>query len=199
MWPFSGSDADAAVHVVTEGDPDWTEPAARAVVAGIEDHYRATVRVGDPQGLHDRVGLLSPESPHDRCHDADRDQYDAGELAAVGVELLDSDGAVPVLLTDRDLFAERRTYVLGVTLLEPEPALVLSLARLWDDDRRFTAVELDRVRKEAVKLYGWSLGGERCADPDCVLSETSTVRDLDAQDERICGRSRREIGEERLR
>lgn len=160
------------------------------VRSAIETHFRVRTSLERPIPLETEV---DGASIHEQTYDSDRGQYDAAELATFGFPGVDA----TVLVTDRDVFVGRKEYVFGVARQGGSTAVV-STFRLAE-----TGASADdataRVRKQAIKQFGWLCGAERCTTEGCVMGTTALVGELDEQDEYICPDCTAAIGAERLR
>jgi len=88
-------------------------------------------------------------------------------------------------MTDVDLFIPILTFVFGEAQLDGRAAVV-STARLVEPvpvDRR---VLWERLAKEAVHELGHALGLKHCARPECAMSRSSSVRDVDRKGGLLC-------------
>lgn len=177
------------------------EARARTVSDAIESQFAASVEVGGR--LYSTERCVTDEvtgdtvSMRDAAYDADRDQYD---LLYFLPSTTPPDFRPHVWVTDVDLYSsveEARDFVFGGALPGDHLSVVtterLATSGGWDE----TATA--RLRKQAIKQFGRSLGAGRCYAEDCALVPTSVPRQLDDLAERICPDCRAEIGEEYLR
>jgi predicted Zn-dependent protease len=112
--------------------------------------------------------------------------YDEEECGYRGFDLLEelaaaSDADIVLGVTGANVGHRRRWSLLGIGALDGRSAVV-STKLLVDDYRE---VYRSRVRKEAVKLVGRTLGFETC-DARCALAHAKTVYDLDESPESLC-------------
>lgn len=108
-------------------------------------------------------------------------------------------GSKIVGLTDVDLFIPILTFVYGEAQLSG-PAAVVSLARLASDDGFFADRELLRARavKETMHELGHTFGLVHCPRPECVMSRSVNLVQVDAKDAALCRDCRARYGELRL-
>lgn len=169
------------------------------VAAAIEDHFEATVTVGERLSTFETLhGLDGEFSPGRDAYDAERDQYD-------GIEFLRwkpyQDERPHVWLTDVDLYHSEevhRRYVFGSAVVDGGSCIV-STYRLADDEDAWDEVAEQRLRKEALKQVGRALGAEGCDDEACALCPAAIPEDLDRIQESICEDCAEAIGPELLR
>jgi archaemetzincin len=137
----------------------------------------------------------SPERPAD-AYDPKRRQHASGKVLRFLLEAGPGGGKV-LGVTDRDLFIPILTYVFGEAQLGGAAAVV-STARLWDDvDLVGPGLFLERLVKEAVHELGHAFGLVHCATPECVMSRSSGVREVDQKSHELCPECRDRLWEER--
>ncbi|MBI5067497.1 MAG: archaemetzincin family Zn-dependent metalloprotease [Deltaproteobacteria bacterium] len=88
-------------------------------------------------------------------------------------------------MTDVDLFIPILTFVFGEAQLNGRAAVV-STARLSEPvlvDRR---VLWERLAKEAVHELGHALGLTHCSRPECAMSRSAGLRDVDRKGGQLC-------------
>ncbi len=88
-------------------------------------------------------------------------------------------------MTDVDLFIPILTFVFGEAQLDGRAAVV-STARLVEPvlvDRR---VLWERLAKEAVHELGHALGLTHCSRPECAMSRSAGLRDVDRKGGQLC-------------
>lgn len=196
-----GSDSLTRVRIPVVGElsREWVETVAGA----LETHYAVRPDFGP------RVPLHEPMPPagtvHEEAYDETRDQYELETLLqscyAVAETEADADCALGV--TDLPMYSGVRNYSFGGVFPDHDAGLV-SIARFGEaanDDGLAVTDEtaVARARKEAIKLFGYIHGAEKCATDGCVMGFAATTADLDEQDEYICDSCREAIGSGILR
>ena len=93
-----------------------------------------------------------------------------------------------VFVTDVDLYTAKSDGVF--TALLPAKGLgVVSLRRLREAFYRRSAdpsKQRARLTKEILRAIGWLSGMPACREPQCVMSGTAMLADLDSKDEKLC-------------
>ena len=126
----------------------------------------------------------SPERPRD-AYDPRRKQHLTSRVLKFLLEAGPVGGKV-LGITDRDLFIPILTFVFGEAQLGGGAAVV-STARLAQDSEPFgAALVTERLAKEAVHELGHAFGLVHCGTPGCVMSRSSSVRDVDAKSHALC-------------
>lgn len=194
--PLFGSNEPLQVAQIGIGEvPDEHHEIVRGA---IETHFFATVEVSWDLSLDTEAETPEGEklSVREIAYEEERDQWDGGAL----LEWFgDPEYDTSVQVTGLDLFWSEqplKSYVFGMAYIDGE-RLVVSTSRLSDGD--WTSTATARLRKEAIKQFGRSLGAENCDDDLCLMSTTFTTEELDQQDEHFCEDCRSDIGESNLR
>ena len=130
----------------------------------------------------------APERPR-HAFDPRRRQHLSGAILRWLGELGPRDGKV-LGVTDRDLFIPILTYVFGEAQLGGAAA-VISSARLGDELDLFgPRVVRERLAKEAVHEVGHAFGLVHCGTPECVMSRSPAVREVDEKSSELCAECR---------
>jgi archaemetzincin len=101
-------------------------------------------------------------------------------------------------VTDVDLFIPILTFVFGEAQLGGRAAVV-STARLLDGAVRDERLLLERLAKEAVHELGHALGLVHCAVPECAMSRSASVREVDQKRGALCRDCRSRLDDARRR
>jgi len=88
-------------------------------------------------------------------------------------------------VTDVDLFIPILTFVFGEAQLGGRAAVV-STARLSEPVPMDRRVLWERLAKEAVHELGHALGLTHCSRPECAMSRSSGLRDVDRKGGQLC-------------
>src|SRR5690349_5168586 len=124
----------------------------------------------------------------DFAFDVPRRQYLSIAVLEMVRRLCPDDAVRLIGVTERDLYIPVLTFVFGHAQLGGRAAVV-SLARLRQE---FYGLEpnrevfLDRVRKEALHEAGHLFGLVHCADPDCAMSLSTGVQQIDRKRAGYC-------------
>jgi archaemetzincin len=124
----------------------------------------------------------------DFAFDAKRRQYASTALLEMLARLRPRDARKLIGITEGDLYIPVLTFVFGHAQLGGRTALV-SLARLRQE---FYGLEpnreifLERVRKEALHEAGHLFGLVHCTDPDCAMSLSTGVQQIDRKRAAYC-------------
>jgi archaemetzincin len=119
--------------------------------------------------------------------DARRQQHSSTHILKWLLETRPRHGAKIVGITDVDLFIPILTFVYGEAQLGGTAAVV-STARLAPDDGFFGDRELLRARavKETIHELGHTFGLVHCAQPECVMSRSVNIAQVDAKNGGLC-------------
>lgn len=118
--------------------------------------------------------------------DARRGQHSSTRILAWMSERLPGDGSKALGLTDVDLFIPILTFVFGEAQLDGRAAVVSSArlgAGLAPGDAGGLAA---RLAKEAAHELGHTFGLLHCERPECVMSRSASLRDVDAKGASLC-------------
>lgn len=138
------------------------------------------------------VSLREPLAEPDGAWDARRSQYSA---VAYLEALARSAPPLPARLlglTTRDIYIPMLTFLFGQAQLNGSAALV-SLARLSQsfyglpDDPALTA---ERLRKEVLHEAGHAFGLVHCADRECAMRLSTSIRQVDEKKDSYCRKCR---------
>lgn len=119
------------------------------------------------------------------AHDPRRRQYLSGAILKWLLEAGPGGGKV-LGITDRDLFIPILTYVFGEGQLGGGAAVV-STARLMEEvDLVGPHLLRERLAKEAVHEVGHAFGLLHCGRPECVMSRSAGIRNVDEKRPELC-------------
>lgn len=189
-----------AMEAVVAGFHLAVVPIGKLSVADLEG---ALQRVS--KALHQPVELREPLPVPRASEDTDRGQHRAAmmiQLLADEVRKLrpgsmvggDEAAKAPlkpdgfVFVTDVDLFTAKTDGVFAAFNLDLKAAVV-SIRRLREAHYKRRADpnrQRARVTKELLRMSGRLAGVAECGDPECVLSASKHLADLDAKAERFC-------------
>lgn len=99
-------------------------------------------------------------------------------------------------ITNEDLYAPDLNFVFGQAQC-PGAVAVMSLCRLYPTfygqktDRKLL---LERAAKEAVHELGHTLGLRHCTNPECVMSFSNSIIDVDRKKQTFCETCRGRLG-----
>jgi archaemetzincin len=98
-------------------------------------------------------------------------------------------------ITDQDLYAEDLNFVFGQAQLNGNVAIV-SIARLNPEFYKQPFNEellIERAVKESIHEMGHVLGLRHCQNPECVMSFSNTVIDVDRKTKNVCSKCRAQL------
>lgn len=131
-----------------------------------------------------------PERPAPpAAHDAARDQWNSALILRDLIDAGPTDGLKILAVTGLDLFIPMLSFVFGQAQLDGRVALV-STARLRQEFHGLPAnpsLTARRLAREVVHEMGHVFGLTHCADPDCPMSLSTTIRMVDRKGDRLCG------------
>ncbi len=122
------------------------------------------------------------------AYDAARGQFDSSRILREVFERRDPAALRVLAVSGVDLFVPTLSFVFGQAQLEG-PAALISLARLRQEFYGFPPdppLLHRRAAKEALHELGPSFGMIHCPDPACVLSLSTSLRQVDAKDGAFC-------------
>jgi archaemetzincin len=157
-------------------------------LGGIEEDVLAAMEQGLGRVYGSRVQRLPGLPEPDYAYDMQRGQHSSAHILRQLIGLVPKDAISMLGITQKDLFIPMLSFVLGQAQLGG-PASVVSLARLHQHfyglppDRPLV---LTRAVKEAVHEVGHTLGLTHCADGNCPMSLSNTVRHVDAKGTALC-------------
>lgn len=170
-----------SIELVPMGDVDSS--LIRWMARNLTRVYGIRVVVGQP-------ALLPKEVYNSR-----RKQYDADRLASLLVKRLK--GMVWRVLgaVNQDLYAEHLDFVFG----SANPALGVAIVSLTRLDDIYYGLPPNQVRfrsraiKESVRFLGLSMGMKPLDDPQCIMSPSRRIEDIDRKIPRFCPPSREHL------
>ncbi len=134
------------------------------------------------------VQVLRPIQGVEAAFNPQRNQYHSPTLIKEIRECCPEDSVKILGVIDKDLYVEGLNFVFGQAELEGRAALV-SLTRLREDFyNKPSNEELFRKRlvKEAVHELGHTFGLRHCENPECVMSFSNSIVDVDRKSEDFC-------------
>lgn len=120
--------------------------------------------------------------------DAGRRQYASIAVLEMLARTIPADATKLLAVTERDLFIPVLTFVFGQAQLNGRVA-VISLARLRQEFYGLPGnreILLERARKEALHEAGHTMGLVHCADRECAMSLSTSVRQIDLKQAGYC-------------
>jgi archaemetzincin len=134
------------------------------------------------------------------AYDLGRRQYSSTAILHRLTELAPQDAARVVAVTEQDIYIPMLSFIFGQAQLEGRAAIV-SLARLRQE---FYALPPDpelcreRACKEVLHELGHTLGLIHCDDPECTMSLSTSIQQVDAKSGAFCPACSKQFAE-RLR
>jgi len=122
------------------------------------------------------------------AYSPERNQYHATLLLASLLRTLPDPSGRILGITSVDLFVPILTFVFGQAQLDG-PGALLSTFRLRNEYYGLPPDEdllLDRTIKETVHELGHSFGLVHCSDPECVMSSSTYVEEVDLKGDWYC-------------
>ncbi|MFP4162610.1 MAG: archaemetzincin family Zn-dependent metalloprotease [Chitinispirillaceae bacterium] len=161
---------------VCEELPGWLE-------SRIAEIYSAQVSTGELVALPET--LFVPQ----------RKQYDGDLILPFIRNAVHDFSEYKLGLVDEDCFSEGLNFIFGQSVLKGHESFV-ALSRLKESFyARAENKELffQRVLKEAVHELGHAFGMVHCADPECVMHFSNSLKDTDRKTLSLCGGCRRQL------
>ena len=156
--------------------------------------------IREMEGLYPHeVHLLDIDLELAPAFSPERNQYHATLVLASLLRNLPEPRGKILGITSVDLYVPVLTFVFGQAQLDG-PGALLSTFRLRNEYYGLSPDEntlLDRAIKEAVHELGHSFGLVHCPDPDCVMSSSTYVEEVDLKGDWYCSACAREM--EKLR
>ncbi|MEA1905119.1 MAG: archaemetzincin family Zn-dependent metalloprotease [Candidatus Hadarchaeota archaeon] len=100
------------------------------------------------------------------------------------------------VITNEDLYAPGLNFVFGQAQC-PGAVAVMSLCRLYPTfygQKTDRELLLERATKEAVHELGHTLGLRHCTNPECVMSFSNSIIDVDRKKQTFCETCRGRLG-----
>lgn len=132
-----------------------------------------------------------------QAYEEERDQYEASEMLEYALSSLSvPEGDKILAVTPVDLYSKDLNFVFGQALRSGRIVL-LSLHRLKpefygeDEDRELF---LDRAAKEATHELGHAFGLGHCDRPECVMSFSNSILNVDEKGASFCEKCGDKLG-----
>ncbi|MBU1699279.1 MAG: archaemetzincin family Zn-dependent metalloprotease [Candidatus Eisenbacteria bacterium] len=135
------------------------------------------------------TAVLAPMDMPEEAFDPDRKQYNATLIMRDIIGRCPADTVRLLGVTEKDIFIPMLTYIFGQAQVEG-PVAFLSLARLRQEFYGLPAYHdllLSRILKETLHELGHTFGLVHCLDPECAMSLSINVGDIDNKMIELCG------------
>ena len=141
------------------------------------------------------IRLLKDGVDPRQAYSPERNQHHATLILASLLRNLPDPSSKIIGITSVDLFVPVLTFVFGQAQLDG-PGALLSTFRLRNEFYGLPQNEdllLDRTIKEAVHELGHSFGLVHCTDPDCVMSSSTYMEEVDLKADWYCPKCEGEL------
>ena len=123
------------------------------------------------------------------AYDPTRGQYHAGTILNYLSRIVYPDMVRLIALVGFDLYEEGLNFVFGEAQYGGKYAVV-SIYRLKHPDEK---IFFERVFKETNHELGHTFGLKHCEDPQCVMSFSNSIYDVDRKSRDFCPKCRRKL------
>ena len=100
-------------------------------------------------------------------------------------------------ITDEDLYANELNFIFGQAEL-PGSVAIVSIHRLNPTFYKKTPDKnllIERSIKEALHEIGHTMGLKHCDNPDCVMSFSNTIFDVDRKNKNLCDKCKNKLSD----
>jgi len=96
-------------------------------------------------------------------------------------------GRIDIIFIGQGLYIDGREYIFSAAHIVTK-TIVISLGQLTQDIKPEDGGEIlgERIFKEVIHELGHLIGLDHCSDPSCVMSFSSTLRELDDKTPLLC-------------
>lgn len=135
-----------------------------------------------------RIERCAPVALPESSYLPKREQYDGSALLRYALEQGPPAADRVLLVTELDLCIPMLTFIFGQAQLDGRAAIV-SLARLrpeFDGLPPDPALTRERLCKEALHELGHTFGLTHCTDPECAMSLSINIANIDRKSADLC-------------
>jgi len=162
---------------------------ALAALGAVDEDVLSAVEEAIPRIFGVDVRRLAPLPDPAYAFDPQRNQYSSTLVLRDLLGRVPADALRLIAVTERDLFIPMLNFIFGQAQV-PGTVAVISAARLRQEFyalRPDAALLRSRGVKEAAHELGHTFGLVHCSDPQCPMSLSANVRQVDAKGAALCG------------
>ncbi|WP_461829292.1 archaemetzincin family Zn-dependent metalloprotease [Aquifex sp.] len=163
------------IYIISFGDVEYRVLLADAV--NVKDIFELEARVSTVKA--DLTFAYNPQ----------RGQYHAGTILSYLSRIVYPDMVRLIALVGFDLYEEGLNFVFGEAQYGGKYAVVSTHRLKHSDERTF----FERVFKETNHELGHTFGLKHCEDPQCVMSFSNSIFDVDRKSRDFCPKCRRKL------